>query len=76
MEGWGLVVLPGDGFVEVSGVKGYAEGSIGLLGVCQGGHPFCWLGDRGDNFLVNHFLLEFLNSLSTFNGDLSSGMLN
>ena len=56
IQGWGLIVLLDDGFVEVSGVKAYVEGYIGLLGVCQGGHPFHWLSDRGDNGLVNHFL--------------------
>ena len=52
----GLVVLLDGGFVEVSGVKAYVEGSIWLLGVCQGGHPFHRLCDRGDNFLISHIL--------------------
>ena len=69
-------MLLDDGFVEVSRIKAYAEGSFRFFGGMSGGHPFHWLGGRGDNFLVNHFLKEFFNSLSTFNGDLSSSMLN
>ena len=38
-RGWGFVLLLVDGLFEVSGVKAYAEGSIGLLEVCQGGTP-------------------------------------
>ena len=56
IQGWGLVVLPDDGFVEVSGIKACVEGSIWLLGVYQGGQPFNWLHDGGDNSLVNHML--------------------
>ena len=69
-------MLPDDGFIEVLRIKAYAEGPIRLLGVCQGGHPFHWLGNRSNNLLVNHFLQDLFNGFSTFNGDLSSGMLN
>ena len=56
IQGWSLDVFPDNGLVEVSGVKAYAKGFIWLLGVCQGGHPFYWLSDRGDFTLVDHIL--------------------
>ena len=51
------------------------EGSISLLGVCLGGHLF-HSSDRGINLLVNHLLQDLFYSFSTFNGDLSSCLLN
>ena len=47
-----------------------------LLGVCQGGHLFFGLSDRGNNLLVNHLLQDLLYSFSAFSMDLSSGKLN
>ena len=70
IQGWGLIVFLDYGFVEVMGVYTDAEGFIGLLGVCQGGNPFCWFSDRGYNLEVNHFLQGFsmasLHSMGTF----------
>ena len=52
------------------------EGTIWLLGVCQGWHPLRWLSDWGYNFLIYHILQELFNGFSAFYGDLTTSMLN
>ena len=49
------------------------EGSIGLLGVGEGGYQFC---DKGVYLQVNHLLQGLLNGLSVFCGNFSSSKLD
>ena len=56
IQGWNLVMILDDGFVEVSGVKAHVEGTIWLWGLCQGGYQFHLLSDWGYYALAYYIL--------------------
>ena len=54
LEGWSLVVLTVDGFVQVLGVKAYPQHAICLFGVHQAADPRGGLSLLGDDSLLDH----------------------
>ena len=74
IEGWGLVMLSNYRLVEVSGIDAYKEGTILLLGICEGRYPFSQLGDCGNDTEGDHVVEGLLYAVSVLNGYLLLGV--
>ena len=60
IKGRGFIVLLYDGLIQVLRVKAYAEGSIGLTGVCEGRYSLSYKGHQSDNAECDHVIQGLL----------------